>query len=319
LLIPGNPRASTLTALVGLAGSMGVVVIACQSPESYHKHGDAGLTAGSGGATFGAGGATFGSGGVAADGTGGDAVGSGGATSAPGGHQATGGAPDAEGGAPGEGGARASGGTGAPGGATAAGGATGAATGGAGTAGRGAATGGAGGAGGGGTGEGGATSMTCPTCTLTVTYLPIGTADGKSIAAEVHVATTTAVPINRITIKYWYTNETGSSDITTDIDYVGLSTGSALAYPSAAGTPTAAVAPPRTNANTVTSITVPETMLLRPGTQLFVKFRIHQSSYTGTFMMANDYSFGAGQTLAMPWTKITAYVGGVRAWGSEPP
>ena len=318
MLIPANLRASSLTALVGLAGLIGAAMGACQSPESFHKHGDAGLITSSGGATFGAGGATFGSGGDTAGGTGGDALGTGGAATASGGSPATGGSPSGEGGGPGKGGAgaTASGGNGARGGATAAGGAAGAASGGGGSA-----RGGAAGTGseGGATGEGGATSMTCATCTLTVTYLPIGTTDGKSIAAEVHVATTTPVPSNRIAIRYWYTNETGSSDITTDIDYVGLSTGEGLSPPNAAGTPTTAVTPARTNANTVTSITVPETTLLRPGTQLFVKFRIHQSTYNGTFMMANDYSFGAGQTLATPWTKITAYVGGVKAWGSEPP
>jgi hypothetical protein len=321
VLIPGNLRAASLTAIVGMAAVIGLAGAACQSPESFHRHGDAGpITSGSG-ATSGTGGATFGTGGGPEPGTGGDTGGTGGGASPADG--STGGDPGADGGARGTGGTGGptAGGGSASGGAKAAGGATGTGSGGAGTAGRGIATGGAAGAGfGGGTaGEGGATSMTCPTCTLTLTYLPIGTVDGHSIAAEVHIGTSTPVPINRIAIKYWYTNETGSSDITTDIDYVGLSTGSALAHPSAAGTPTTAVTPARPNANTVTSITVPETMLLRPGTQLFVKFRIHQASFNGTFMMANDYSFGPRQTLAMPWTKITAYVGGVRAWGSEPP
>jgi hypothetical protein len=162
--------------------------------------------------------------------------------------------------------------------------------------------------------------MSCPSCTLTLTYLPIGTGDSQSIAAEVHIGTANPVPINQISIKYWYTNETGESDISTDIDYIGLSTGQALANrPTAAGTPTTVVTPARTNANTVTSITVPETMTLTPGTQLYVKFRIHATNYQGKFTMANDYSFGAKQTLTMQWPRITAYVGGVRAWGNEPP
>lgn len=159
--------------------------------------------------------------------------------------------------------------------------------------------------------------MSCPACTLTLTYLPIGTADGKSIGAEVHVGTTTPVAINQITIKYWYTNETGETDISTDIDYIGLSTGQGLAGPMVA-TPTTAVTPARTNANTVTSITAPLTITLTPGTQLYVKFRIHATNYQGKFIMANDYSFGGTQTLMMEWPRITAYVGGVRAWGNEP-
>ena len=314
MLIPRATRASSQAGLFGMIGLIVAVVGACQSPESFHKKADGGLVAGSGGATFGPGDATVGSGG-APTGGGGDSTGSGGAEFASGGSPATGGSGTAAGGAPGQGGAVSSGGSSATGGATASGGAGGAASGGAASGGAG--VGGTGSGSGGAVGEGGSTSMTCSTCTLTVTYLPIGTTDGKSIAAEVHIATTAVVPINRISVRYWYTNETGSPDITTDIDYVGLSTGTALSTPT--GTPTTAVMPARTNANTVTTISVSDTMLLRPGTQLFIKFRIHQANYSGTFMLANDYSFGATQTLATPWPKITAYVSGVRAWGTEPP
>jgi hypothetical protein len=266
---------------------------ACGGPESFHKSLGGGGNPFDGGIGFNTGGQIgFGSGGRGTGGfigTGGT-LGTGGSTFGTGGRPATGGSGFPTGG-------RGSGGT-----------ASGGNSGNSGLA-------GASGAGGS-LGTGGATP--CTTCMLSVTYAPTGTADGQAISAEVHISTDRAIAINQITVKYWYTNETGSTDIVTDVDYTGLSTGQGLTKPTATGTPTVAVTPATPNANTVTSITIPEPSLLNPGTSLYIKFQIHRRDYQGTFMMANDYSFGATQLLTMPWSKITAYVGGTKAWGDEP-
>jgi hypothetical protein len=300
-------------AIAMLAGSLD----GCGSPEDFIRSGDGGSLSGTGGA--GASGGTPGSGGVL-QGSGGAIVGSGGAGVGSGGAGV--GSGGAGGDTVGSGGAADTGGAvGTGGDLTGSGGASGpggiAATGGAATGGRGAGGAASGGSGaGGGVQMGGAGGSACPNCALTVYYAPASTSNSNTIGAEINLSSILPVALNRISFKYWFTNESGSDDLVTDVDY------SALGSADLSGAPkivtSTRVTPARANADFVTSFAIMSDRLAIEQSRVFLRFRVHRRDFQGTFTMANDYSFGANQTLTMPWPRITAYIDGVLFSGTEP-
>jgi hypothetical protein len=300
-------RASVLAsclASVALAGALG-----CDTVATFGRL-DAGGITGSGAAAATGG---SGTGGAKPIGTGG-AVGSGGAIVGTGGAIAgTGGAPAATGGA-GTGG-RGSGGAGTGG----------RGSGGAGTGGRG--SGGVSGPGGGqgGGGGGGAGGSVCINCKFTIYYKPNSTNNGQEISAEIQISAFLPVVVNRITVKYWFTNESGSDDtnaatnddLVFDLDRVSI--GNIDIRTAMRSITSTAVTPARTNADSVVTFNFRSDRTAIEVAPLTIGFRMHRRDYQGVFTMANDYSFGANQTLAMPWSRITAYIDGVLFAGTEPP
>jgi uncharacterized lipoprotein YbaY len=80
------------------------------------------------------------------------------------------------------------------------------------------------------------------------------------------------------------------------------------------------VLPARVNADTVATFEFPnDTAQIQGPTRLSVQARIHRGDFQGSFAFTNDHSYGAGQTLTMPWPNITAYVDSQLVWGTEPP
>jgi hypothetical protein len=312
-------RAGRLAVLVPLvaAAMLAGLLDGCGSPEDFIRNsGDGGSLSGTGGAT--SSGGTPGSGGVL-PGTGGAVVGSGGAVVGSGGAiVGSGGAVVGSGGAGDTGGAVGTGGD-----LTGSGGASGpggmAATGGAATGGRGTGGAGRGGSGPGGEGGvqmGGAGGNVCPNCMLTVYYAPASTSNSNTIGAEINLSSFLPVALYRISFKYWFTNESGSDDLLTEVDY------SALGSTDLAGAPkvitSTRVTPARANADFVTSFAIMSDRTAIEQSRVILRFRIHRRDYQGTFTMANDYSFGTNQTLTMPWPRITAYIDGVLFAGTEP-
>jgi hypothetical protein len=308
---PGTGGASASGGAIGSGGGSS----SGGAPGSGGRLGTGSGGSGTGGMSGGASGGATGSGGRAATGSGG-ANGSGGAAGM-GGRAGTGGTAGTAGGVGGR-----SGGTGGAGGGGTTGGGTGgrSATGGAtGTGGGTAGTIGGGGPGTGGTlaGSGGSVGGTG---TLTVGYQSMTKTDGTSISVELRVSNSGApIPINQITIKYWYTNEAPGKDVITEVDYVAYEGGASLTKPDSttSAANTTKVSPVRNGADTVTQLKIPDTGSLG-ATAMMLNFRLHTSDYSGTFMQANDYSFSPTQTKSMPWARITAYVGTTLAWGMEP-
>jgi hypothetical protein len=307
-------RASLLAsclAAVALAGALG-----CDTVEAFGRL-DAGGTTGSG-AAEGTGGR--GTGGAQPAGTGGR-VGSGGAIVGTGGAiMGTGGAPAATGGA-GTGG-RGTGGAGTGGRGSGGAGTGGRGSGGAGPGGRG--SGGAGGPGGG-QGGGGAGGSVCINCQFTIYYKPNSTGNAQEVSAEIQISAFLPVVVNRMTVKYWFTNESGSDDtnaatnddLVFDLDRVSI--GNIDIRTAMRSITSTAVTPARTNADTVVTFNFRSDRTAIEVAPLTIGFRMHRRDYQGVFMMANDYSFGANQTLATPWSRITVYVDGVLFAGTEPP
>ena len=294
----------------------------CPPPFDNGGRTDAGRDATGAGGRAGTGGATPGTGGGVTPGTGGrlgtgGAPGTGGAVvTATGGRPGTGGAVAmATGGRPATGGAPGSGGRGTGGfiviGAGGRGGTGGVIVIGAG--GR-IGTGGVPGTGGRGTGGGDAGP-------LQVSYQPSNQVDGTQINADINVSVTSnmgpSISLNELTLKYWFTSEVSANTLVGEIDdaFLGMN-GMSLA--NSVKISFSAVSPARPGADEVVSFTFDSRADLTTMAPLTLIFRVHHQAFAQMFTQGDDYSFGAMQTLAMPWPRITAYVGNRLVWGAEP-
>ena len=122
--------------------------------------------------------------------------------------------------------------------------------------------------------------------------------------------------LNRITIKYWFTNEPMATDLVTEVDYTAIGNFDLGATPRMITN--TAVSPARTNADFVTTFAIMSDRLAIESARLIIRCRTHRPNYQGTFTMTNDYSFGPNQTTTMPWPRVTAYIDGVLYAGTEP-
>jgi hypothetical protein len=119
-----------------------------------------------------------------------------------------------------------------------------------------------------------------------------------------------------VTVRYWFTDEAraidaGSLPNVLEQYYVPIATTMKFIT----------LDPPRTGADTVLEMTFsssPDAGTSWVETRGF-NFAFHKTSYNGTYDQSNDYSYDPTLKSALGLNpKITAYVGGVLAWGCEP-
>jgi hypothetical protein len=157
---------------------------------------------------------------------------------------------------------------------------------------------------------------------LTVYYVPT-TTTGNSVNFTIDVSANMPVPVNRISVKYWFTNDSGSGALVVEYDEAKVGQTS-LTTPLGTPIPNAiqAVAPARVNADSVVTVAFPNNTPIQvtdsADGRMKVQVRFHRADYGGNFTFTNDHSFMAGQTLSMPFMRVTAYIDSRLAWGNEP-
>jgi hypothetical protein len=120
-----------------------------------------------------------------------------------------------------------------------------------------------------------------------------------------------AVPLNQITVRYWYT-QTGTSTQVFTVDSAPIGkqhvTGQFVT-----------LSPTRQGANRYLQIGFDATSgSLAPGGNTGeLQLRVTQSNF-GNFAESNDYSYDPSKTALTDWTRVTLYRNGVLVWGQEP-
>jgi hypothetical protein len=263
-----------------------------------------------------------GTGGAAASGAsgGGSGVGSGGT-----GASSTTGGSSGIGGAGGVGGTGASG-SGGTGGTSATGGASGSGTGGSGTGGSG--TGGSGTGGSGGSGTGG--TGTCSTGGSGTGGSDAGSSNGLTVhyrrgdanstdeqlrvSLEVVNGGTDPVPLTEVTVRYWYTKDSGSTAQTSSIDYAAIGRDNINRAFTAVGPVTGA------DFYIELSFTAGAGTLAGGASTGDIQLRINKDDYS-PYSEADDWSYVDCGLMSGPRTPndhITAYQNGTLVWGTEP-
>jgi hypothetical protein len=121
--------------------------------------------------------------------------------------------------------------------------------------------------------------------------------------------------LSQTSVRYWFTDEDAATPNLLTFYYTPSTVGKIT-------TRFLPVTPPRPGADTVLEFTftpAPDAGASFVETTEF-NFAFHKDGYAGTYDQSNDYSYDPklSKTLgANP--KITAYIGGVLAWGCEPP
>jgi hypothetical protein len=154
---------------------------------------------------------------------------------------------------------------------------------------------------------------------LAVYYYSDSAASGSSIQIHLDIVNYTAFSskLSQVTLRYWFTDEAraidaGSLPNVIEQYYVPVATTMKFIT----------LDPPRAGADTVLEMSysnAPDAGTSWVETRGF-NFAFHKTSYNGTYDQSNDYSYDATlkSTLGLN-PRITAYVGGVLAWGCEPP
>jgi hypothetical protein len=279
--------------------------LGCGDPDQYLRHakGDAGSLPITTGDTSGAAGAA----GEKATGAAGAAAGS------TGGAAPAGAAGAAAGSTGGAGASSAAGTSGAAGMAAAAG------SGAAGTAGAGGTSSMAGASGAGAAGGAGAT---CPGCKVEIVYTCLANgSDSRNFAVEIKNTGSMLVLYKDLSLRYWYTadpSKTQELDCdTADRLGCGYIVKSADVPPSPQPK-FVPVTPPRTKANEYAELDVIQGALDVGSTTGRIQLRLHNKDFS-PIDQTMDYSADCGSIgQAHDSTKITAYIGGVLVWGTEP-
>ena len=149
---------------------------------------------------------------------------------------------------------------------------------------------------------------------LAVYYYSDSAVSGSSIQMHFDIVNFTAFTsrLSQVTVRYWFTDEEAATANVVEQYYVPIPTTMKFVT----------LNPPRTGANTALEMSfrdVPDAGVSWVETRGF-NFAFHKPDYAGTYDQSNDYSYDAKLTKALGQNpRITAYVGGVLAWGCEPP
>lgn len=120
---------------------------------------------------------------------------------------------------------------------------------------------------------------------------------------------TVDVPLPDLTLRYWFTRDTESTDLIGFCDYAEISCDKVR-------TSFVQVTPRRPGADTYLEVTF-ASGLLDVGTATGqMQLRAHQATY-GSFDETDDYSWATNTAFATT-TTVTAYIGGRLVWGTEP-
>jgi hypothetical protein len=145
---------------------------------------------------------------------------------------------------------------------------------------------------------------------VSIEYKADNTPSNNSINPHFRVANSgsSAVDLTSITIRYWYTKETGSMMQVFHCDWAKIDCGNlGGAFTVASGM----------NADHYLEITFTGGSVAPGEDSGPIQLRFNMQDYAA-FDETNDYSYDASKTVFAPWDKVTAYSGGQLIWGTEP-
>jgi hypothetical protein len=140
-----------------------------------------------------------------------------------------------------------------------------------------------------------------------------GGAGQISLGLDVVNRGTAPLMLSDLRIRYWFTMDSISS-LLMSCDFSQLDCNNL-------GSQFMTVAPPRTKANAYFDLFfLPRAGTLAPGANIGpTNLRVQTSPYSTTFVQTDDYSYDCSMpNLPIESQLITAYVGGVLVWGTEP-
>jgi hypothetical protein len=122
---------------------------------------------------------------------------------------------------------------------------------------------------------------------------------------------TTAVDLSQVKLRYYFTKDS-ASDLSFWCDYAQIGSANVEAH-------FVTVDPAKGTTDTYLEIGFKSGAgSLAAGAETgIIQGRFSKNNWTN-FDQTNDYSFDASQTAFSAWDKVTAYIGGVNAWGIEP-
>jgi len=120
---------------------------------------------------------------------------------------------------------------------------------------------------------------------------------------------TSAVALNTVTVRYWFTADGGASTFTTNCDYAVVGCGTITQQ-------IVTMATPVTGADHYLQVGFTTGSLAAGASTGDIQNRFNKTDWSA-FNQANDYSFGTGTTYADA-TTVTVYVNGTLVWGTEP-
>ena len=149
-----------------------------------------------------------------------------------------------------------------------------------------------------------------PVMGVSIEYKADNTPTNNSINPHFRVANSGSSPVDltNITIRYWYTKETGSMTQVFHCDWAKIDCGNlGGAFTVASGM----------NADHYLEITFTGGSVAAGDNSGPIQLRFNMQDYAA-FDETNDYSYDASKTAFAPWDKVTAYSGGQLIWGTEP-
>ena len=120
---------------------------------------------------------------------------------------------------------------------------------------------------------------------------------------------TAAIPLTRVTLRYWFTSEGTTPTYSTWCDYAQLGC-------SAVSSRVVRLSTPRPGANAYLEVSFTGGTLAPTTSSGEIQSRLNKTDWS-SFTQTDDYSFGSAATYTDA-PKVTAYLDGAQVWGSEP-
>jgi hypothetical protein len=131
--------------------------------------------------------------------------------------------------------------------------------------------------------------------------------------AEVANGGTVAAPLNALTVRYWFTNETPTDPLKFECDYALVNCSNITAKFVTLTTPV-----PKANTYLELGFTATAGSIAPGSNSGEIQTRIHHVAYSN-FQTTESYSFIADPSFVYkPSMTVTVYINGVLVWGQEP-
>jgi len=117
-----------------------------------------------------------------------------------------------------------------------------------------------------------------------------------------------SVDLSTITVRYWFTQETGATTFSTPCYWANIGCGSVNS--------SVVAVTPRTGADSYLLVGFQPYTLAAGASSGEIQMGINKTDWSN-FNKVDDYSYGSG-TSYIDWTKVTVYQNGTLIWGTEP-